>query len=140
MHNHTVRHYISVALGLIGAGLLLRWAWAPPAQDIELAPVVGQVSRADHPAGDMMVFFEPVDQRHLYALGRVFPDGSFPHLYTLGSLRYEGVMPGKYRVFFGQLSPTRPALAMDSKYLGPGTSDLLVDVERDWNYVALSLH
>jgi hypothetical protein len=139
MHNQTLRHYCSVALGLIGAAILLRWAWAP-SKDFELAPVTGQVSIANHPAGNLVVFFEPIDRGHLYASGRVLPDGSFHHLYTNGVAQYEGVMPGKYRVFFSPLGPHRPQPAIDHKYLAPGTSDLLVEVERDWNYVALSLH
>jgi hypothetical protein len=140
MHNHALRHYCSVALGLIGAAILLRLAWAPEPKDIELAPVTGQVSCANHPASNLVVFFEPVDRGYLYASGRVLSDGSFRHLYTNGSEHYEGVMPGKYRVFFSPLGPDQPEPSIDHKYLGPGTSDLLVDVERDWNYVALSLH
>jgi hypothetical protein len=104
-----------------------------------LAPVVGQVSCADYPASEMAVFFEPVDSKQLYASGRVLPDGSFRHLYTNGCPEYEGVMPGRYRVFFSPINPAKPRPPIDRKYLGPGTSDLLVNVERDWNCVSFSL-
>jgi hypothetical protein len=140
MHNHTLRHYTSVALGLTAAVIVLQWAGAPPPKDLELAPVTGQVTYAHLPAVGMVVFFEPVDDKHRFAVGRVQADGSFRHLYTNSSLRYEGVMPGRYRVFFSPLGPVVSAPSMDRKYLTPGTSDLLVDVERDWNYVTLALH
>jgi len=140
MDNHTLRHYTSVALGLTAAVIVLRWAGAPPPRDLELAPVTGQVTCADRPAGELVVFFEPVDEKHRFAVGRVNADGSFRHLYTNSSLRYEGVMPGRYRVFFHPLRPSHPGPSMDRKYLAPGTTDLLVDVERDWNYVTFSLH
>jgi hypothetical protein len=140
MHTHTLRHYCSVVPAVLLAILLLRWAGAPPAPDIELAPVVGQVSCAGHTPGEMVVFFEPIGTGRLYAYGDVLPNGSFRHIYTLGSLRYEGVMPGRYQVWFSPRGLAQPGASMDRKYLALETTDLLVDVEKDWNYVAFSLH
>jgi hypothetical protein len=141
MHIHTVRRIGLGAIGLSVAVILFRWAYAPGPRDIEVAPVVGQVTSANHPAGGgMLVFFEPLERGHLFASGRVLPDGSFRHVYTNGCLDYEGVMPGKYRVFLHPLSSAQPGPSIDPKYLGPGTSDLVVDVERDWNDITLALH
>jgi hypothetical protein len=140
MHIHQLRHYGAGALGLMVAMIVFGWAYALPPQEFDLAPVVGQVTCANHPAGELGVFFEPVDGRSPYASGRVLADGSFRHLYTNGLPESEGVIPGKYRVFFCLLNPAQHGPSIDSKYLRPGTSDLLVDVGRDWNYVSLSLH
>jgi hypothetical protein len=139
VHNHSMRYYCSGALGLSVAVILLGSAYTP-SRDFELAAVTGQVTCANHPASEMVVFFEPVDRGHLYAVGRVHPDGSFDHLYTNSSQRYEGVIPGRYRVFFRPFGSAALGSSVDSKYLDVQTSDLVVDVGSGWNYVRFALH
>jgi hypothetical protein len=71
-------------------------------------------------------------------VGPVKPDGSFP-LYLNGCRERPGAMPGTYRVVVRPRGPVKTRLRVDSKYQDPCTTDLLVHVGPDWNYVHFDL-
>jgi hypothetical protein len=137
MHNHTLRHYFAGALGLCVAVILLGWVYAPPQQDIELVPVVGQVTYADHPFSGM-IYFLAEDQRYPDANGPLDSDGSF-RLYMNGLRKCPGAAPGTYRVVICPRNADEFGSRVDPKYQDRRTSDLLVQVAPDWNDVRFNL-
>jgi hypothetical protein len=126
MHTHTLRHYFAGALGLCGAVILLGWAYAPPQQDFESAPVVGRVTYADHPFSGM-IYFLAEDQRYPDANGPLDSDGSF-RLYMNGLRQCPGAALGTYRVIIRPDNADEFGSRVDPKYQDSRTSDLLVQV------------
>jgi hypothetical protein len=111
---------------------------APGSKDSELAQVSGQVTCADHPVPGTIYFMS--DQGgDPFAVGPVKPDGSF-QLYMNGLRDRRGAAPGTYRVVVRPRVPDQTGSSVDSKYQDPRTTDLLVHVGPDWNYVRLNLH
>ena len=137
MDKHTLRHYFAAALGLCVAVILLGWAYAPPALDIELAPVVGQVTYADHPFSGMISFLAE-DQRSPSAYGPLDSDGSF-RLYMNGVTHRPGAAPGTYRVVIHPQKADKIGSRVDPKYQDPRTSGLRVQVAADWNDLRFDL-
>jgi hypothetical protein len=138
VHIHTARHWCASAFLLVPAPLLLGWAMAPGSTEPELAQVSGQVTCADHPVTGTIYFIS--DQGGAaHAVGSMRPDGSF-QLYMYGILDRRGAVPGTYRVVVRPRVPDRTGSCVDSKYQDARTTDLLVPVGPDWNYVRLSLH
>jgi hypothetical protein len=141
VYNRTMKAYRYYgALGLSAVLILVGSSYAMRSPDSRLAVVTGQVTCGNHPTGEMMVYFEPLEKGCLSAVGRVHPDGSFHHLYNCNDRLYEGVMPGRYRVFFRPDGSDEVGSPIDKKYLDLQTSDLVVDVRSDWNYVCFDLH
>ena len=138
VHIHTMRHWCARAFLLVPAPLLLGWAMAPGSKDSELAQVSGQVTCADHPVTGTIYFIS--DQGgDPFAVGPVKPDGSF-QLYMYGIRARRGAVPDTYRVVVRPRVPDQTRSRVDSKYQDYRTTDLLVPVGPDWNYVRLTLH
>jgi hypothetical protein len=104
----------------------------------ELAEVSGRVTCADQPFGGM-IYFQPDRGNGPIAMGPVKPDGSF-QLYINGQSELRGAVPGTYRVFVHLRVPDKAGSRLDSKYQDPRTTDLLVRVVPDWNYLRFNLH
>ena len=134
---HTMRDYCASALVLVPALLLLGWGFAPESKDFELAQVSGRVTCADQPLRGAIYFLSD-DVGRPSAMGPVKPDGSF-QLYVNGDRYLRGAVPGTYRVvvFPGVLDKAGPRV--DSKFQHPRTTNLLVHVDRNWNYVRVNL-
>ena len=138
VHIHTMRNWCARALVLVPAPalLLLAWAVAPGSNNFELADVSGRVTCADHPfSGE--IYFMP--DHGPFAMGQVNPDGSF-QLYVNGHPDLRGAFTGTYRVVVQTRVPDKMGSRVDSKYQDPRTTDLLVPVGPDWNYVHFNLH
>ena len=134
-HIHTVRGWCARALMLVP--LLLGWAMASVSKDSELAQVSGQVTCADHPVTGTIYFLS--DQGGApFAVGPVKPDGSF-QVYMNGLRDRRGAVPGTYRIVVHPRVADQTGSRVDSKYQDPRTTDLLVRVGPDWNYVRLNL-
>jgi hypothetical protein len=72
-------------------------------------------------------------------MGPVNPDGSF-QLYVNGEWGRRGAEPGTYRVFVRAPVRDKTGSRLDSKYQDRRTTDLLVHVGPDWNYLRFNLH
>ena len=138
VHIHTMRNCCARAFVLVPAPLLVGWALALGSDHFELAEVSGRVTFADQPFSGM-IYFEPDRGRGPVAMGQVNPDGSF-QLYVNGQPELRGAVPGTYRVFVHLRVPDKTGSSLDSKYQDPRTTDLLVPVGPDWNYVRFNLH
>ena len=123
---------------LVPAALLLGWALAPGSTNFELAQVSGRVTCADRPFSGV-IYFLPDREGGPHAMGPVNLDGSF-QLYVNGRSDRRGAVPGTYRVFVHPRVPDETGSRVDSKYQDPRTTDLLVHVGPDWNYVRVNLH
>jgi len=137
VHTHTMRNWCATAMAMVPVPLLLGLGSVPASQDLKLARVSGRVTCADRPFSGM-IYFLPDDQRRAHAMGFVNPDGSF-QLYINGLKDQCGAMPGRYRVVLRPHASDKLGSRVDSKYLDSRTSDLLVHVEPDWNYVRVTL-
>jgi hypothetical protein len=138
VHIHAVRTWCARAFLLVPTPLLLSWVWAPESKDFKLVQVSGQVTCTDQPFSGT-IFFVPVDEGGTDASGLANRDGSF-QLYANGRWDQPGALPGTYRVFVRPRVSDQTESLVDRKYLNPGTTDLLVNVGSDWNYVHLDLH
>jgi len=123
---------------LVPAALLLGWALAPGSTNFELAQVSGRVTCADRPFSGV-IYFLPDQESGPFARGPVNPDGSF-QLYVNGRSDQRGAVPGTYRVFVRPRVSGKTGSRVDSKYQDPRTTDLLVHVGPDWNYIRFNLH
>jgi hypothetical protein len=137
VHIHTVRAWCARVFLAIPAPLLLCWVWAPESRDFKLAQVSGRVTCADRPLRGWIVFVR-AEEGGTDALGLTNDDGSF-ELYANGQRDRRGAVPGAYRVFVRPRVPDQTESLVDSKYLGPGTTDLLVQVGPDWNHFRFDL-
>ncbi len=137
VHIHTLRNCCARALVLLPVPLLLCWALAPGSTNYELAQVSGRVTCANLPFSGV-IYFLPDHESGPMGMGPVNPDGSF-QLYFNGQRHRQGVAPGTYRVFFRTRAPNRTGSRLQSRYQNPRTTDLLVDVGPDWNYVRFNL-
>ena len=137
VHIHTMRDHCASALVAVPAMLLLGWGIAPESKDLKMVQVSGRVTCADQPLSGAIYFLSD-DVRRPSAMGLVNPDGSF-QLYVNGDRDLRGAVPGRYRVIVlpGALDKTGPRV--DSKFQNPRTTNLLVHVERNWNYVRVNL-
>jgi hypothetical protein len=106
--------------------------------NFDLAQVSGRVTCADQPFGGV-IYFEPDRGSGPFAMGLVNPDGSF-QLYVNGQLDLRGAVPGTYRVFVHLRVPDKTGSRLDSKYQDSRTTDLVVHVGPDWNYLRFNLH
>jgi hypothetical protein len=138
VHIHTMRHWCALALVLVPAPLLLGWALVPKSTNSKLAQVSGQVTCADQPFSGMICFL-PEDEGRPNAWGLVNSDGSF-QLYVDGHGDWPGAVPGTYRVVVRPCVPDKTGSRVDSKYRDARTTDLLVHVGPDWNYLRFNLH
>lgn len=138
IHIHTVRNYCVTAIVLLPASLMVWWALAPGSMDSELAQVSGRVSCAEAPFSGV-IYFQPDRGRGPSSMGSIKPDGSF-QLYVNGQRDLRGAFPGTYRVYVRSHAADRAGSHLDSKYQDPRTTDLLVHVRPDWNYVSFNLH
>ena len=134
---HTTRDYCANALVLVPALLLLGWGLAPEPKDFKLVQVSGRVTCADQPFSGAISFLSD-DVRRPSATGLVNPDGSF-RLHFNGDRHLRGVVPGTYRVVVHPSVLDKTGSRVDSKFQDPRTTDLLVHVERNWNYVRVNL-
>ena len=137
VHIHTMRGWCARTLVLAPVPLLLGWTFAPGSNDATLAQVSGRMTFADRPCGGM-IYFLPEDKSGISAMGELEPDGSF-QLYVNGQPDLRGALTGTYRVVVQPRVPGKLGSRLDSKYQNPRTTDLLVHVERDWNYVRINL-
>ena len=138
VHIHTMRKRCASALVLLPAPLLFGWAFAPGLMNSELAQVSGQVTCADQPFSGI-IHFVPDREGRPSALGVVNPDGSF-QLYTDMNAGRRGAVPGTYRVVVRPRTSDKTGSRLDSKYQDSHTTDLVVHVAPDWNYVCFNLH
>ncbi len=136
VHIHSLRNCCASALVLLPA-FLVYWALAPGSTDLELAQVSGRVSCAEVPfSGE--IYFQPERGRGPLAMGLVNSDGSY-QLYVNGQRDLRGAVPGTYRVYVHKRVSNTTGLHLDSKYQDPRTTDLLVDIRPDCNYVDFKL-
>jgi hypothetical protein len=104
----------------------------------EFAQVSGRVTCADQPFRGFIQFV-PDREGRPSALGVVNSDGSF-QLYTDFHAGQQGAVPGTYRVVVYPQNWDKIGSRLDSKYQNPHTTDLVVHVAPDWNYVCFNLH
>ena len=138
VHIHTMRKNCARALLLVPVLLLLGWASAAGSKNLELAEVSGRVTCADQPFSGV-IYFLPEYVNGPISVGALNPDGSF-ELHVHSRLNRRGAVPGTYRVLIlPRVSGTGLGSRLDKKYRDPNTTDLLVNVGPDWNYLSLSL-
>jgi hypothetical protein len=104
---------------------------------LELAQVSGRVTSANQPFSGAIYFQSEVDGG-TSAMGLLDRDGSF-QLCVNGQRDRPGALPGTYRVFVRPRDSDQTGPRIDSKYQDPRTTDVLVEVRPDWNYVGLNL-
>jgi len=138
VHIHTVRNRCARAIVLLPAPLLFGWALAQGTMNSELAQVSGRVTCADQPFRGILQFV-PDREGRPHALGVVNSDGSF-QVYTDIHAGLRGAVPGTYRVVVHPHNWDQTGSRVDSKYRNPHTTDLVVHVAPDWNYVCFNLH
>jgi hypothetical protein len=141
VHIHTMRSYCAGALCLIPALAVipLGGAYEPRWGEFELAAVTGRVTCGGRPLNGMAtIHFLAADDHRFDAYGWLNPDGSF-RLQTWSNLSGEGIVPGKYRVYFDTSCSAAVESLVDRKYQDPRTSDLLVQVGPPWNDFLFSL-
>jgi hypothetical protein len=138
VHIHTLRNCCARAFVLLPAPLLLGWALVPRSTNFELAQVSGQVTCANQPFSGELLFL-PDHEGGPWALGLVKRDGSF-QVYCNARADQQGAVPGTYRVVVHPRIRGLTRSRVDSKYQDPLTTDLLVTVAPDWNYVSFNLH
>jgi hypothetical protein len=137
VHIHTARDHCASALVSVPALLLLGWGLAPEPKDFKLVQVSGRVTCADQPLSGAINFVSD-DVGRPDATGLVNPDGSF-RMYVNGEGHRQGVLPGTYRVVVHSGVLDKTGSRVDSKFQDPRTTDLLVHIERNWNYVRVNL-
>jgi hypothetical protein len=138
VHIHTMRKYCARALLLVPVTLLLGWASAAGSKNLELAEVSGRVTCADQPFSGL-IYFLPEHVSGPISIGAVNPDGSF-ELHVHGRLNRRGAVPGTYRVLIRPRVSDKTGSRLDKKYQDPRTTDLLVNVGPNWNYLRLNLN
>jgi hypothetical protein len=138
VHIHTLRNCCASVLALIPAPLVLSWALAPTPADFGLAQVSGRVTCGDEPFSGV-IHFVPNHPSGVSSIGLVNPDGSF-QLYANAQKDRRGALPGTYRVVVYPRSRDKTGARLDTKYQDARTTDLMIDVGPDWNYVCLNLH
>jgi hypothetical protein len=138
VHIHTMRNWCATALVLVPAPLLLGWASTPESKDLRLVQVSGRVTCNDRPFRGT-IHFLPEAKGVAHAMGPVKPDGSF-QLYVNGRTDLSGAVPGTYRVVLQPRIPDMAGSCVDGKYRDSRTTDLVVHVGPDWNYVRVDLH
>ncbi len=137
IHTHAMRKWCATALVLVPAPLLLGWASAPESRDSRLVPVSGRVTCTDRPFSGM-IHFLPEDRRVAHAMGPVKPDGSF-QVYVNGQMNLCGAVPGTYRVVLQPRLSDKAGSRVDNKYRDSRTTDLVVHIGPDWNYVRVNV-
>ncbi len=138
VHIHTMRKFCARALLLVPVLLLLGWALAAGSNNLKLAEVSGRVTCSDQPFSGQ-IYFLPEHVSGPISLGAVNPDGSF-ELHVHSQLNPRGAVPGTYRVLIFPRVSDRIGSRLDKKYQDPRTTDLLINVGPDWNYLSLNLH
>jgi hypothetical protein len=138
VHIHTMRIWCARVFLVLSAPLLLTWVWAPESGEFKLAQVSGRVTCADTPFRGWIIFVR-VEQGGTDAIGLTNSEGSF-ELHANGRRDQRGAVPGEYRVYVRPRAPDQAEPLVDSKYLEPATTDLVVLVGPDWNHFRFDLH
>lgn len=137
VHIHTLRNCCAKAFILFPAPFLLGWALSPESTNPELARVSGKVTCANQPISGV-IHFVPEHGRGAGAFGFVESDGSF-QLLANAQGDQKGVEPGTYRVVVRPSPSDKLRSRVDTKYQDARTTDLVVRVVQDWNYVNFNM-
>jgi hypothetical protein len=133
MHLHRAREFTGLAIGFVAVAFAAL-AFLPMDAPQDLAPVIGTVTLAGRPLGDVAICFDSAGDHS--ALDTVQADGSFC-LHSF-SPRRAGAVPGKYRVHLFSL--TGDPSSVPSKYTDTRTSDLEIEVNSGWNEFHVDLN
>jgi hypothetical protein len=131
-HIHTARSYSRVVLSLGPAVALFLLVLEPAPRKFEGASVTGRVTYEGRPVSGMMICFSSADKPHA-SYDMLAPDGSF-QLQT--NRPGDGAAPGNYRVHF---HTPHGGSSLPAKYSNPDTTELVVEIARNWNHCEIDL-